>query len=167
MSTTVTEQVAIPTGTWSVDPAHSIVEFRIKDLRTIAGRFTEFDGTIEAGEQLEDLRASGLIKVGSLTTHQPQPDAHLRSADFFDAERFPEIRFETLGVEPLGDNRFTIGGRLTIKETPLDVRLEAKTRGPGEDDYGNQRLAVETAGVIEWGDTTVEIVADVSATKSD
>ena len=162
-----TERVAIPTGTWTVDPAHSIVEFRIKDLRTVAGRFTEFDGAIVARERLEDLRASGVIRVDSLTTHQPQRDAHLRSADFFDAARFPEIRFETVRVEPLSSDRFAIDGRLTIKETRFDVRLEAEVRGPGEDDYGNQRLAVDTRGVIEWGDTTVEITADVSATKSD
>ncbi len=166
MSTTaLNEHVTIPVGTWAVDPAHSSVEFRIKDVRTIVGRFTDFDGSIVVGERPDDLRAEGTIRAGSLSTHEPQRDAHLRSPDFVDAERFPEIRFETVRVEPQTDRELKIFGRLTIKETPIDVVLDATVRGPGQDPYGNERIAIDSRTTIEWGDTAVEIVADVSATK--
>ena len=164
-TTAVNEQVAIPTGTWAVDPAHSSVEFRIKDVRTIVGRFTDFAGTIEVGERPEELRARGIIRTASLDTHEPQRDAHLRSPDFFDAERFPEIAFETLRVEPLDERNLRIFGRLTIKETPIELPLVASVRS-GQDPYGNDRIAIDSRGRIEWGDASVEIVADVSAVQA-
>ncbi len=137
----------------------------MKDVRTIQGHFTEFDGTIEADEAIEDLRASGVIRAASVDTRQPQRDEHLRSPDFFDAASFPEIRFETRGVESREDGAFRILGALTIKEATFEVPLEASLRGPAQDPYGNDRIAIDARGRLEWGDMEVEIVADVSATK--
>ena len=134
-------------------------------MRTIQGHFSEFDGTIDAGDTIEELRASGVIRAGSVDTRQPQRDEHLRSPDFFDAASFPEIRFETRGVERREDGTFRIVGALTIKEATFEVPLEASVRGPAQDPYGNERVAIDTRGKIEWADMEVEIVADVSATK--
>jgi hypothetical protein len=89
-----TEQgiVRVPTGTWHVDPAHSSIAFEIKHMMiaTVRGRFNEFEGTIIAAEDIADSRAFGKVKAASIDTGQPDRDAHLRSADFFDAERYPE-----------------------------------------------------------------------------
>src|SRR5918992_758648 len=101
-----TEQgiVRVPTGTWRVDPAHSSVEFEIKHMMiaTVRGRFTEFEGMIVAAEDLADSRAYGVVNAASIDTNNPDRDAHLRSADFFDVERYPEIQFESTRIKPLG-----------------------------------------------------------------
>jgi len=84
MNTTATITV-IPAGTWSVDPAHSKVGFAVKHMgiATVRGEFTEFEGTLELGEDLSSARAYGTVKAASIDTNEPQRDAHLRSPDFF------------------------------------------------------------------------------------
>src|ERR671935_917752 len=97
MSTTTYTATAIPTGTWSVDPAHSKVGFAVKHMgiATVRGEFTEFEGTLEIAEDLSSAKAYGTVSAGSVDTNEPQRDAHLRSPDFFDAEQYPELRFES------------------------------------------------------------------------
>jgi len=88
----------LSSGSWSVDPAHSTIEFRVKHMmiQTVRGRFRDFEGAIVAGEQPS---VSGSIRVASLETLQAERDAHLRSPDFFDAERYPEISFQADGMQ--------------------------------------------------------------------
>ena len=83
----------IPTGTWMVDAAHSSVGFAVKHMgiANVRGKFTEFEGTLEVGEDLASSSAWGSVKVASVTTEEEQRDEHLRSADFFNVEEFPEI----------------------------------------------------------------------------
>ena len=82
----------IPTGTWSVDPAHSTVGFSVKHMgiANVRGKFSEFDGTLVTQQRLADCRARGTVKVASIDTDEAQRDEHLRLADFFDAGQFPE-----------------------------------------------------------------------------
>jgi polyisoprenoid-binding protein YceI len=154
---------SIPAGTWTVDPPHSSIEFRIEEeIRTIKGRFTDFEGAIEGGE---GATARGVIRTASLETDEPRRNAHLKSADFFDVERFPEIRFASKSIEPREDGTLIITGELTIKDTTFEVPLEARVRGPKEDAYGLQRIAIDSAGRIDWGPTGVSLTVDVTATK--
>jgi polyisoprenoid-binding protein YceI len=154
---------SIPAGTWTVDPPHSSIEFRIEEeIRTIKGRFTDFEGAIEGGE---GATARGVIRTASLETDEPRRNAHLKSADFFDVERFPEIRFASKSIEPREDGTLVITGELTIKDTTFEVPLEARVRGPKEDAYGLQRIAIDSAGRIDWGPTGVSLTVDVTATK--
>ncbi len=96
MSTTSTTPAAattpIPQGVWQVDPVHSSVEFHVKHLgiATVKGQFKTFEGTLEAGT--DGARAFGTVDVASVDTREPQRDEHLRSADFFEAESFPQDR---------------------------------------------------------------------------
>lgn len=148
-----TEQgvVRVPTGTWHVDPAHSSIEFEIKHMMiaTVRGRFREFEGTIIAAEDIADSRASGVVKTASIDTNQPDRDAHLRSPDFFDVERYPEIRFESTRIEPRGGPKFNVVGNLTIRDMTREVVLETTVEGTTRDPWGNDRVGMRARGTID------------------
>src|SRR4051794_37958655 len=121
---TETGMVRVPAGTWRVDPTHSSVGFEVKHLMiaTVRGRFTEFEGTIEAAEDdPSNSRAWGSVKVASIDTGDADRDAHLRSPDFFDVERYPEARFESTRVEHMEGGRYRMAGDLTIKDETREV----------------------------------------------
>jgi polyisoprenoid-binding protein YceI len=151
-----TEQgiVRVPTGTWKVDPAHSSIEFEIKHMMiaTVRGRFREFEGTIEAAEDIADSRVYGTVKAASVDTNEPTRDAHLRSPDFLDADRYPEIRFESSRIEPLGGPEFRILGDLTIKDVTREIELKATVEGAQRDPWGNERVGLRVRGTINRSD---------------
>ncbi|HET7759860.1 MAG TPA: YceI family protein [Gaiellaceae bacterium] len=164
---TITTAEIIPTGTWAVDPVHSTIGFQVTDtsdlFSTINGRFTQFEGRLEGGEQPS---IAGTIRVDSLRTDQEQRDAHLISPDFLDAATAPEIRFESTAVEALDEQRFAIRGNLFVKEQPFEVELEGTIRGRGQGKAGDDRLLLDARGSFDWGSTTVEITAAASAVKA-
>ena len=165
----VSTPILIPQGTWSVDAAHSDVEFKVTDLTelfaTIKGRFTDFEGTIEAAESLESTEARGVIKVASVNTDQPQRDEHLRSPDFFEADRYPEIRFASKSIEQVGDETLRITGTLNLKGQDQDVELQTRVLGSGRDPQGRERVVFDSTGELGWGPMNVQLVLSVSAVK--
>ena len=112
-------QPSVPTGTWKVDPVHSSVEFQVKHLgiATVKGQFKEFEGTLEVGP--DGAVAYGTVKTASVDTREPQRDEHLRSADFFEAENYPEISFRSTAIR--ADRR----GRVRDRGRPHDPRRHA------------------------------------------
>jgi polyisoprenoid-binding protein YceI len=177
--------VRVPTGTWHVDPAHSSVEFEVKHMMiaTVRGRFKEFDGTIEAAEDVDDSRVHGKVKAASIDTNEPTRDAHLRSADFLDVAKHPGITFESTHIEPLGGPEFRMTGDLTIKGVTRTVELDSTVEGAELDPWGNERVGIRIRGQInreEFGLTwqkmlesggflvggEVKILVDVSAVKA-
>jgi polyisoprenoid-binding protein YceI len=165
MSAVQTEATTlIPTGTWAVDPVHSSIRWDVIDLdagmKSIAGRFTEFEGTVEGGD---DQAAQGVVRTTSVMTDNDMRDNHLRAPDMLDAERFPEIRFESSRIEQVDGNRHKIVGELTIKEVPVVVELDAKFQGTGTDAQGVEKTLFRVEGSVEWGPTRVEITADITA----
>jgi polyisoprenoid-binding protein YceI len=163
MSAVQTEQsVLVPTGTWSVDSVHSAIRFDVIDVESLAksvsGRFTDFEGTLEGDEQ----RLAGVVQTSSVNSDNEQRDAHLRTSDLLDTTRYPEIRFESTAVEHVEGDRYKLRGELTIKEIPVEIELDAKLHGVGTAD-GTDRLLFRVSGDIEWGPTRVEITAEITA----
>ena len=154
MATTDPKTTPIPTGTWVVDAAHSQVGFSVKHMgiATVRGTFTEFEGRLDAGEDLEHTKAYGTVKTTSVNTVQPQRDEHLRSADFFDAAQYPELRLESTSIEELDAETFRITGNLTIHGVTKEVVLHAEVQGTDVDPWGNTRVGLEVVGQISRGD---------------
>lgn len=167
MTTEITEQTVIPAATWTVDPAHSSVQFEVTDvsdlMATIRGRFTDFEGTLVTGENFQDGRARGVIRADSINTDQEQRDQHLRSADFLDTDNYPEITFESDRIERTGGDTLHITGTLTMKEQPERVDLQARIRGLGESSQGGERIVLGSEGEIEFGPMKVNISVNVTA----
>lgn len=143
---------AIPAGTWSIDPSHSTVEFQIKHLglATVKGRAPVVSGTIDGGEQ-PSIR--GTVDVTSLTTFDETRDEHLRSPDFFDAARYPELAFESTSVS-LDGNGVTAKGDLTIRGVAKPVILRGELTGTETDPWGNERIGLDLEATIDrtaWG----------------
>jgi polyisoprenoid-binding protein YceI len=138
---TTTQQPATLTQ-WRVDHAHSNVQFAVRHMMftTVHGRFHDVDGTVrwdESDPSRSQVEVS--IKAASIDTGVADRDAHLRSADFLDAEHFPELSFRSTRVEPAGGKRLRISGDLTIRGTTRPVVLEAIEEGRGKDPWGGQR----------------------------
>jgi polyisoprenoid-binding protein YceI len=144
----------VPTGTWKVDAAHSSVMFSVKHMgiANVRGRFDEFEGTLEVNENLADCRIRGTVKVASVDTGDPKRDEHLRSADFFDVERFPEITFECTRVEAIDDESTRVTGNLTLHGVTRPIVLDVLTEGTDTDPWGNTRAGVEAVGKLKRSD---------------
>ena len=137
----------IPSGTWSIDPVWSALEFEVKKLglATVKGRVPGFSGTIEGGDSPT---ISGTVDVSTITTFDETRDGHIQSPDFFDTERYPELRFESTAVETRGDE-LVVEGELTIKNVTKPLTLKGSYVGTGVDPYGNDRIAIELAGTVD------------------
>lgn len=131
-------------STWTIDPAHTLVEFAVKHLMiaTVKGRFGQLSGTIQIDEA-EPTRSTVEVTIdaASIDTRDGQRDAHLRSADFLDVENFPAITFRSQAVEPVAENRHRIVGDFTIHGVTRPVTLDASFEGRGKDPWGNERVA--------------------------
>ncbi len=154
-----TASAIVPTGTWTVDPAHSKVGFAVKHMgiTTVRGEFGEFEGTLEISDDLASARAYGTVRTASVDTNQPQRDEHLRSADFFDAENHPEIRFESTQIELADEDTYRITGDLTLHGVTRQLVLNAEIQGTETDPQtGNERVGLEITGQLSRGEYGME-----------
>jgi polyisoprenoid-binding protein YceI len=148
--------IEIATGTWTADPAHSSFGFSVKHLgiATVRGTFGEFEGKIVLDGDLADAKVTGSAKAASIDTSQPDRDTHLRSADFFDAETYPELTFESTSLTEIDDETFEITGDLTMHGVTKPITLKAVLQGTEVDPWGNDRIGFEITGQLErseWG----------------
>lgn len=150
MSTATPTRTPIPTGTWDVDAVHTRIGFAVKHMgvATVRGEFHEFEGAIEVGEDLASTRAYGTVKTASVSTRQEQRDGHLRSADFFDAEGYPEIRFESTRIEQADEETLRIVGEITIRGETREIELEAELGGTEVGPEGEDRIGLEATGKL-------------------
>jgi polyisoprenoid-binding protein YceI len=143
------------TKTWNIDPAHSGANFSVRHMviSKVRGRFAKFHGKLALDEQ--DLTRSTVdvhIDASSIETGVADRDAHLRSPDFFDVERFPELTFSSKRIERLADDRYRVVGDLTIRGTTREVPLEVEVGGIEKDPWGNERAGFTARAQIERKD---------------
>jgi polyisoprenoid-binding protein YceI len=146
-----TNIVEIEQGTYVMDSAHSEIGFRVKHLglSTVKGSFKEATATLEIGEDgIESLKTTATIDVKSIDTKNDDRDNHLRSDDFFAAEKYGEITFESTGVKTTGEDTFELRGDLTIRGTTRPIVLDATFLGEATDPWGNNKIAFEASGAI-------------------
>ena len=148
----------IAAGTYVADPAHSRVEFAVKHLgiATVRGSFETFEGSFEVGEDISTAAFKATIETASINTNEEQRDAHLRSADFFDAETYPQLTFVSTAVTPIDDETFNITGTLTMHGVTREVELEATIQGTETDPWGNERIGLELTGKLSRSDYGME-----------
>jgi polyisoprenoid-binding protein YceI len=142
----MTSEVKTRTSTWTIDPAHSIVEFAVKHLvvSTVKGRFRKFQGTLQIDEEkLENSSVEASIEVASIDTGEPERDAHLLSDDFFNAEKYPYITFKSTRVERIDDHieHVKVWGNLTMRDVTKEIPLDVEYEGRIIDPWGKDRAS--------------------------
>ena len=146
--------VAESRTTWTIDPSHTTVEFVAKHMMitTVKGRFAELTGTIVADEtNLADSSVEATMQAASLDTRSEQRDAHLRSPDFLDVERYPEVTFKSTALRGTKDS-FKLTGDLTIRGVTRPITLEVTFEGEGKDPWGGTRASFSARGKFDRRD---------------
>ena len=182
MSTTA--ETSVGRTTWKLDPTHTVVEFSARHMMItkVRGQFGAATGSVvvDASDPARS-RVEAEIDTTSITTQSEQRDAHLRTEDFLDVERYPAIRFRSTKVEgaaPEPGDRFQVVGELTIKDVTREVVLDATYEGTGRDPWGGERIsfsadtkidrrdfgltwnvALETGGILVSNDIQIHIEA--------
>jgi len=171
------------TTTWNLDPAHTMAEFKIKHMMiaNVKGRFSKISGVLILDEsKLANSSVEASIEAASIETHDANRDGHLKSADFFDVEKFPTLNFKSTGIGVVGDGELSIQGDLTIRGVTRQVRFAAEgPTSPIKDPWGNTRVAIsattkisrkdfgltwnaslETGGILVGDDVTITVEAE-------
>ena len=154
MSTLATPQIS--TTTWNLDPVHSVAEFKVKHMMisNVKGQFPKVTGKLTLDEsELTKSQVEATIEAASIETRDPQRNAHLKSADFLDVEKFPTLSFKSTGVRRVGDGELAVEGDLTIHGVTRKVvfSVEGPTP-PAKDPWGNARIAVSATTKISRKD---------------
>ena len=146
MSTTEQATTGVPTGTWQADTVHSQVAFEVPyAVATFNGEVTDFDATLSDG------KLTGSARISSITVKDENLEAHLLSPEFFDAERHPEVRFETDTLRRHGD-QVEVAGRITIKGVTKPATLRGTIVGPTVDHFGKNRVGLKLSTTVDRTD---------------
>lgn len=139
------------TTTWAIDPMHSEVQFKIKHLviSTVTGSFKKFQGTIITdGDDFNNAKINFTMDVKSIDTNQSHRDEHLQGSDFFEAEIYPEIKFQSTSFTKESGNDYKLAGNLTMKGVTKPVALNVEYGGSEKDMHGNLKHGFEVTGKI-------------------
>ena len=153
MTTAATPTTGV--STWTVDPTHSLVEFAVKHLMisTVKGRFGDVKGTVQYNEtDPKQSRVDIEIPIATIDTHNEQRDAHLRSPDFFDADKHPLMTFKSKRIDGDINAEFKLTGDLTIRGNTREVTLEGEFQGRARDPWGGERMGFNASGKINRKD---------------
>lgn len=140
---------------WGIDPTHSKVSFKVKHLMisNVLGNFKQFEGLVTTdGDDFSTAEINFSLNADSIDTEIADRDAHLKSADFFDAENYPKIAFSGNGMKDLGDEMYELIGDLTIKGVTKQVTLTVEYGGIMTDPWGNVKAGFSINGKINRKD---------------
>jgi polyisoprenoid-binding protein YceI len=140
------------TTRWNLDTAHTSINFSIRHMvvSKVRGHFAKFSGGVNLDDgDLTQSVVEATIDASSIDTGTPQRDAHLRSPDFFDVERFPELRFRSTRIEKVDDERYRVVGALTIRDVTREVTLDVEYGGRAKDPWGNERAGFIAKAVLD------------------
>ena len=143
------------TKKWSVDPAHSEIQFKVRHLviSTVSGSFDEFSGEATTPEDtFEGGEISVKINTASINTNNAQRDGHLKSADFFETDGFPEITVKTTSIKKIDDDEYALVADFTMKGVTKVVEFKGEYGGTAKDAYGNTKVGLEVEGKINRKD---------------
>ena len=156
MSTATTATSGTPVRTaWKIDPAHSQIEFGVRHMMftTVKGRFSGVDGTVSIDEaDPSGAEVDVRIDASTVDTRESQRDAHLRSADFFDVEKFPHITFTGKRIVDRHGSEFKLAGDLTMRGVTREVVLDVVEEGRGKDPWGGERLGFTATTKVKRSD---------------
>jgi polyisoprenoid-binding protein YceI len=143
------------TNKWNIDAAHTSINFSIRHMvvSKVRGRFAKFSGAVSLDDN--DLTKSvveATIEASSIDTGAAQRDAHLQSPDFFDAEKFPQLRFRSTRIEKLRDDRYRVIGDLSIRDVTREISLDVEYGGRAKDPWGNERAGFLAKGSLDRKD---------------
>ncbi len=155
MSTTIAAPETAVT-TWKLDPAHSVAEFKVKHMMisNVKGQFRSLSGSLawDAGD-ITKSTVEAKIEAASIHTNDAQRDGHLKSADFFDVEKYPELSFYSTSVKRTGEDELSVTGELTLHGVtrPVTFQVEGPT-APAKDPWGNLRIGLSAVTKINRKD---------------
>lgn len=142
---------------WILDPTHSELGFKIKHLMisNVSGSLKNFEAEVEMeNEDFSSAEINLSAEMASLTTNNEQRDNHLRTSDFFEVEKYPELKFRSTKTEKIDNDNFTLHGELTLKGITRPVKLNVEYNGVTKDPWGGERAGFVVTGKInrsEWG----------------
>lgn len=145
------------TTKWVLDPTHTEIGFKAKHLMitTVSGKFEKFEGVVETeGDDLSTAKISFVAETNSINTANEQRDGHLKSAEFFDAEKFPQLKFVSTKFEKVDDENYKLYGDLTVRDVTKAVQLSIEYSGTAQDPWGNTKAGFVLSGKInrkDWG----------------
>lgn len=144
------------TTTWNIDPAHATAEFKVKHMMisNVKGHFAKISGKLLLDEaKVTNSRVEAIIDAASLETRDSQRDAHLKSADFFDVEKFPTLGFKSTRISTVGEGELSVEGELTIHGVTRKVTFDVEGPTPQtKDPWGNTRLGISATTKINRKD---------------
>lgn len=155
---------ALPSGTYTLDPAHSRVGFEVTHLvvSTVEGKFDQADATLKLAKDPAQSSVEATVQIASVDTGNPKRDKHLRSGDFFDAEKYPTMTFKSRSFS-LKDGKLTVAGDLTLRGVTKPVTFEGRYNGAVKDGYGNEKVGANLRATINRKDFGVAWNAVVEA----
>jgi polyisoprenoid-binding protein YceI len=165
MTSSATQLPGFIAGTWAIDPNHSDVSFVVRHLvvSKVHGRFDAYEGKIVTDEDLARSSVSVTIQAASVDTHLPIRDNQVRSADFLDADNFPNLTFVSTAIRSERD-RYCVEGELTIRGTTRPVTLDLQVNGFTPDTFGATRLSISATTEINRNDFGVSFNAPIPGT---
>jgi polyisoprenoid-binding protein YceI len=140
---------------WVADPAHSEIYFKVKHLMitTVTGYFREFEATAQTQDNdFSNADVYFAAKTASIDTNAADRDKHLRSGDFFESDKYPEMVFRSTGIEIKDDDNYTLHGDLTIRDVTRPVSLDVEYGGMMKDPYGSEKAGFSISGRINRKD---------------